>query len=230
MQKNNQEIKSIRDVTQEEDGDQAYRRMVDAAFLFTWIALCIFTYLRCSGPHRSHGDLPIGDQSFVASIFLITFAIFVFYNWIRNRSSLADTWRLIWHSESFHKAMFDFFKNASIPTAMVAFVGRALNFLGQRGIVGAPFWLRESLPPGTTIRVAATVNIALYFICVALLLGAIRNAHLGLVGAAEDYAKKHSLIPEQFCRRSGVSALLASMAFAELLVFVVAFLYGAQGN
>jgi hypothetical protein len=230
MQENLRELESLCEATSTAQSERAYRRMVAAAFFLAWVALCIFTCWDFSGRKFAYVVQPKIDHSPIASLFLITFVLIVACMWIRDRCSLIELWRLITASELFYKCIFDFFKNASIPIAMVAFVGRLLRFISDQGINRAPVWILESLPPGTNTGLAAVVNVIFYVMCVLLLFGAIRSAYLGLNSAAKAYAKCKSLQVTDFCRRSGVKPLFTMMVFGEVLVFGVVFMYSALGD
>lgn len=229
MQENAEELKAVCDAAGSDDSEIVRRKMVGGAFFLAWMSICIFAKLRFPDAHSSRGGTLTGGDAFIPFMCAVTVVSFVACTWVSDRCSLVSMWKLISTSEQFYKCIFDFFKNASIPIAMVAFVGHSLRFLGKHGIDGLPRWVLDALPPGINTSIAAACNVVLYVICSLLLAGAIRNAQLGLSGAAEAYAKSHEMIPDLFRRRSGVAPLLTAMAFAELLMFGVAFNYAALG-
>ena len=229
MKENVNELKAVRGAVESDESESMHRKRVGALFFLMWVAICIFAKLRFPDAHPPRVSTPTGGDSFIPFMCAITGVVFVACTWYSDRCSLVCLWKLMSSSEQFYKCIFDFFKNASIPIAMVAFVGHSLRFLGKHGIGGLPSWVRDALPPGTNTSIAATCSVVLYVICALLLAGAIRNAQLGLTGAAKTHAEGHGLIPDQFRRRSGVFPLLTAMAFAELLMFGVAFNYAALG-
>lgn len=223
---------AIQDATLEA---QFRRRTVTAAFCVIWLvaSLCLFGWFGSHAP--THVPPSLAGLESAPSIVVLTFFLYVTGSWTRDRSSLRAFWRLMRVSQGLHKATFDFLKNAAVPIAAVATVGKGLNFMVSGSLGMLPASISVFLPPGANI-IFWIATVVMYPACAALVMGALFQANLAIRQAADDYLKhrlKHfykesELSPvtlRYFRRNTGIHTYISILLFVTLLAFASAFLY-----
>ncbi|MBP0590474.1 hypothetical protein J8I87_12250 [Paraburkholderia sp. LEh10] len=219
---------------------QVRRRTVTVAFCVIWLVgtLCLFGWFGSHAPTNVPSSLA-GLES-APSIVVLTFFLYVIGTWTRDRSSFRAFWRLMRRSQGLHKATFDFLKNAAVPIAAVATVGKGLNFMVSGSLEMLPPSISVFLPPGANV-ILWIVTLVMYPACAALVIGALLQANLAIRQAADDYVKdrfKHfykgsKISPvtlRYFRRNTGVHTYLSILLFVTLLAFASAFLYALYGK
>lgn len=210
--------------------ERAYRRKVGQIFLLMWAVLSMCMWFLFSR-HRGFSKSVLENvEEYMPTFFVLTATFLAISRWVRDRSSFRKLWMLGAENEWFLKATFDFFKNASMPIAAVALLGRGLNFLLKNGTVGVSKNILNFAPPGIHRVGLLCGAIIFYSICLFVMVAARRSFSLIIRDKIESIASERKVCAGNLRRETGVDAYQGFVSSSGTFIFMAAFAYAMFGH